>query len=159
MKQRTNIIIGIIMIFMLANTAIAVDINALDRVSVLMTKPNVLSLLGAPDNVIDVGSGLKADIYKLNNMEPMVGAGCIYEDDQRLAGQTFIFQGEMDKEAAEHLKKLGFTVMEEHGGTLRLLGKDDDTGQPIVVNIALNNGLTVITTFEKGFYDRRVKQP
>ncbi len=65
----------------------------------------------------------------------------------------------MDKEAAEHLKKLGFTVMEEHGGTLRLLGKDDDTGQPIVVNIALNNGLTVITTFEKGFYDRRVKQP
>ncbi len=74
MKQIMNIIIGIIMIFMLANTAIAVDINALDRVSVLMTKPNVLSLLGAPDKVIDVGSGLKADIYKLNNMEPMVGA-------------------------------------------------------------------------------------
>ena len=159
MKQIMNIIVGIIMIFMLATAAIAIDINTLDRVSVLMTKSKVLSILGAPDNVIDVGNGFKADIYMLSNMEPMVGAGCIYSDDQRLAGHAFIFQGEMDREAAERLKEHGFIVMDEKGGTLRLFGKDDDTGQPIVVSIALNNGLTIITTFERGIYDRRANQP
>jgi hypothetical protein len=60
----------------------------------------------------------------------------------------------VDKEAAERLIKLGFSVMEDSEGSFRLIGKDDDTGQPLVANISLNNGMTVIMTFEKGFYDR-----
>ena len=158
MKEITNIIIGIMMVCLFAGTTMAVDINALDQVSVLMTKSKVLSLLGMPDDVGKAGNGLEMDIYRVNDMSPMIGAGCIYEDNQRLAGQAFIFQGEMDKETAERLKKHGFVVMEEKKGTLSLLGKDDDNRQAIVVNIALNNGLTIVTTFEKGFYDRRVKQ-
>ncbi|MEI6154614.1 MAG: hypothetical protein WCQ90_11060 [Deltaproteobacteria bacterium] len=63
----------------------------------------------------------------------------------------------MSREAAERLKKHGFIVMEEKETAFRLLGKDDDTGQPLVVSITLNNGLTIVTTFEKGFYDRLVK--
>jgi hypothetical protein len=157
MKQMTKIIIGIVMVCLFAGTTMAVDINALDQVSVLMTKSKVLSILGMPDDVGEAGNGLEMDIYRVNDMSPMVGAGCIYEDNQRLAGQAFIFQGEMGREAAERLKKHGFIVTEEKGGTFRLLGKDDDTGQPLVVNITLNNGLTIVMTFEKGFYDRRVK--
>jgi hypothetical protein len=157
MKEITKIIIGIVMVCLFAGTTIAVDINALDQVSLLMTKSKVLSILGMPDDVGEAGSGLAMDIYRVNDMSPMVGAGCIYEDNQRLAGQAFIFQGEMGREAAERLKKHGFIVTEEKGGTFRLLGKDDDTGQPLVVNITLNNGLTIVMTFEKGFYDRRVK--
>ncbi|MCX5815559.1 MAG: hypothetical protein NTX75_04860 [Proteobacteria bacterium] len=157
MKEITKIIIGIMMVCLLAGTTMAVDINALDQVSVLMTKSKVLSLLGMPDDVGEAGNGLEVDIYRVNNISPMVGAGCIYEDNQRLAGQAFIFQGEMGKEAAERLKKHGFTVTEEKEGAFRLLGKDDDTGQPLVAYITLNNGMTVIMTFEKDFYDRRVK--
>lgn len=157
MRQITKIIIGIMMVCLFAGTTMAVDINALDQVSVLMSKSKVISLLGMPDDVGEVGSGLKVDIYRVSNVDSMVGAGCIYEDNQRLAGQAFIFQGEMGKEAAERLKKHGFIVTEEKGGAFRLLGKDDDTGQPLVVSITLNNGLTIVMTFEKGFYDRRVK--
>ena len=43
------------------------------------------------------------------------------------------------------------------GASFRLSGKDDDTGRPIVVTIGENNDLTTVMTFEKGFYDRRVK--
>ncbi len=157
MKKISNGAIGILMVIMLAGTAMAVDLNVLDRVSVGMTKTEVLSLLGNPDDMVEVESGLQAEIYKVADMEPMVGAGCIYEDDQRLAGQSFVFQGKMDKEAAERLMKLGFFVMEDTAGSFRLLGKDDDTGQPLVVHIAFNDGMTVIMTFEKGFYDRRVQ--
>lgn len=157
MKKMTNIIIGIMMVCLFAGTVMAVDIDALDQVSVLMTKSKVLSLLGMPDDVGKAGNGLEMDIYRVNNMSPMVGTGCIYEDNQRLAGQAFIFQGEMSREAAERLKKHGFTVTDEKGTAFRLLGKDDDTGQPLVVSITLNNGLTIITTFEKGFYDRQIK--
>ena len=157
MKEMTNIMIGIMMVCLFAGTAMAVDINALDQVSVLMTKSKVLSLLGMPDDVGKAGNGLEMDIYRVNDVSPMIGAGCIYEDNQRLAGQAFIFQGEMSREAAERLKKHGFIVTEEKETAFRLLGKDDDTGQPLVVSITLNNGLTIVTTFEKGFYDRQVK--
>ena len=35
------------------------------------------------------GGGLKVDIYKANNAEPMMAAGYIYEDKKSLAGQIF----------------------------------------------------------------------
>lgn len=157
MKKVVNILIGISMVLMLAGWAAAADINTLDRVSVLMTRSQVISMLGSPDNVIEVGNGLKADIYKVKNMEPMVGAGCLYEDDRHLAGQSFVFQGEMSREASERLKKHGFTVVDVKKGDMLLAGKDDDTGKPLVVHIVTDNGMTVVTTFEKSFYDRRVK--
>jgi hypothetical protein len=157
MKIITNGAIAILMVITLAGAAMAVDLKVLDRVSVGMTKTEVLSLLGNPDDMAVVESGLQAEIYKVADMEPMVGVGCIYEDDQRLAGQSFVFQGKMDNEAAERLMKLGFSAMEDTAGSFRLFGKDDDTGQPLVVHITFNDGMTVIMTFEKGFYDRRVQ--
>jgi hypothetical protein len=156
MKQLYIITVGILLVSMLAGTALAVDIQTLDRVSINMTRTEVLSHLGKPEQVVDAGNGLTADIYPVANLEPMVGTGCIYHENQRLAGQAFVFQGKVDREAAERLKKHGFTVMEDTEGAYRLLGKDDDSGHPLVAHIVLTNGMTVIMTFEKGFYDRTV---
>lgn len=156
MKQVHRVIIGMIMTLMFAGTAAAIDIGALDKVCVLMTKSEVLAILGAPDDTLDVGSGMKAEVYKVKDMEPMIGTGCIY-DDQRLVGQTFMFAGEMTEEAAERLKKHGFTIIEEKGIALKLLGKDDDTGRQLVVHVYKEMGMTVVMTFEKDFYDKQVK--
>ena len=41
--------------------------------------------------------------------------------------------------------------------SFRFLGKDDDTGQPLIVHVGHSNGLTVVSTFEKGFYDQWIK--
>jgi len=35
------------------------------------------------------GGGLKVDIYKANNAEPMMAAGYIYEDKKNIAGQIY----------------------------------------------------------------------
>ncbi|MCX5813701.1 MAG: hypothetical protein NT178_14315 [Proteobacteria bacterium] len=158
MKILIQITVGMVVLFMVVCTAMAIDIDTLDRVSVLMSKSKVHSLLGTPDEIDELKGDLKVEVYRVNNMDPMVGAGCIYEKDQQLVGQSFVFQGEMGKEAADRLKKNGFIITEEKEGTFRLLGKDDDTGNPLMVHIILNNGLTVIMTFEKDFYDRRIKE-
>ncbi|MDD2338623.1 MAG: hypothetical protein PHD01_18865 [Geobacteraceae bacterium] len=153
MKQTIIIFSGILLVIMLAGTALAIDINTLDKVSVHMPQSQVRSLLGSPDEVIELGSGLTADIYKVSNAEPMIGAGCIYQDNRHLVGQAFIFQGIVNKAASERLVKHGFSVTEETEEVFRLVGKDDDTGQPLVAQISLNNGMTVIMTFEKVFHE------
>lgn len=154
MKQIITIIIGILLTSMLAGTAMAVDIDALDKVSVLMTRSKVHSHLGKPDEVIELGKGLKAEIYKNTKTESMVGAGCIYQDNGQLVGQAFVFRGIVNKEAAERLTKHGFVELENTEGASRLAGKDDDSGRPLIAHITSNNGMTVIMTFEKEFYDR-----
>ena len=158
MKTVIQISAGLVMFFMVVCTATAIDINALDMVSVLMNKSKVHSILGTPDEIDELKGDLKVELYRINNAVPLVGAGCIYGENQQLVGQAFVFQGEMGKEAADKLKKNGFTITEEKKGAFRLLGKDDDTGHPVMVHIVLNNNLTVIMTFEKDFYDRRVKE-
>lgn len=157
MKKTTKMTLLIIMIIMLSGNAMALDIETLDKVSVLMDKSKVISLLGMPDQIEKMKGGLIVETYNMKNMDPMVSTGCIYEDDQRLVGMAYVFKEEMSKAAAERLKKHGFVITEETKGTYRLLGKDDDTGTPLMAHILSNNGLTMVMTFEKSFYDRRVK--
>jgi len=152
-----KLILCIIMVAVSYGSSMAFDMTSLDRVAVSMPKSTVLLLLGKPDEAGKLQDGLEVDIYQADATSPMMGTGCIYADNQRLAGQSFIFQGEMGKQAAEKLRQDGFTLIEEKGETFRLLGKDDDTGQPLVVQIFQGGGLTVVMTFEKGFYDRHVK--
>lgn len=137
--------------------ALAADISSLDRVSVLMPKAKVISILGAPDETAQLGGGLNVDIYRVVNAMPLVRSGCIYDDDGRLVGQSFVFQTEMAGKAAEGLREIGFSLLDEKTGSIRLAGRDDDTGQPLIAIIDENEGLTTVTTFEKGFYERRVK--
>jgi hypothetical protein len=158
MKKRRWLILLLVLIGMAAGTAWAVDLAALDRVSILMPKSKVLSILGPPDEVGDIGHKLKADIYKLTDaMAPMIGAGCVYDEQQILAATAFIFEGAVGKETADRIKEAGFTYIGEKDGAARLAGKDDDTGLPVVVTVVENGGLTTVITFEKGFYDRNVK--
>ena len=136
---------------------LAADIKDLDRVSVLMPKSRVVSILGKPDQAAETGEGLKIDIYDLDNINPLVGAGYLYESESSLAGHALIFRGNVAKPTADRLMEDGFTLLEEKGAFFRLAGKDDDTGHPVVVTISENNDLTTVMTFEKGFYDRRAK--
>ena len=157
MRRMPAMLLGMVMVVASYGSGTAFDLDALDRVAVSMPKSTVLLLLGKPDEEGELKDGLEVDIYKANDMSPMIGTGCIYGDNRHLAGQSFIFQGEMGKQAVERLQLDGFTLTEEKGDTFRMLGKDDDTGQPLVAQIIQGAGLTVVMTFEKGFYDRRVK--
>lgn len=157
MKKIASIILTVIAFFLVTDISVAFDIKMLDRVSVLMPKSKVLAILGQPDEIGKLGSGLKADIYKVSKMDPMVGTGCIYDDDQYLKGQAFIFKGNIGKQVAEQIKACGFMLLEEKESFFLLSGKDDDTGRSIMVTVVEDGGLTTVVTFEKGFYDQRVK--
>jgi hypothetical protein len=157
MNIRRYLILLLVLIVTTAGTSWAVDLASLDRVSILMPKASVLSLLGPPDEVGDAGHKLKADIYKMSDTGPMIGAGCIYDEKQILAATAFIFQGNVGKETASRIREDGFTFLDEKDGSIRLAGKDDDTGLPVVVTVTEDGGLTTVITFEKGFYDRNVK--
>lgn len=145
------------MIGMITGTALAVDIDTLDRVSVRMPRSEVTALLGTPDEVAELADGMAAEIYRVTGHPPLVGTGCIYGDDRRLVGQSFILQGELGSAAAGRLTQLGFTVLDSSEGHVRLVGRDDDTGHPLVARISHEHGMTVVTTFDKAFYDLKAR--
>ena len=153
MNSSAKIILPAMLLFLFVCRASAADLRSLDRVSVLMPKSQVLTILGAPDMTLHL-TGLMVDLYAVSQAGPLVSAGYFYEKDLILAGHSFIFQGSVAAEAEARMKDLGFTVLEEKRGSARLAGKDDDTGRPIIVTIGQTNDLTTVTTFEKGFYDR-----
>ena len=72
------------MMIMSSGLAMAFGIATLDKVSVHMTKVQVVSLLGTPDRTDKAAGGLLVEVYKVENAEPLVGAGCIYDDDRRV---------------------------------------------------------------------------
>lgn len=143
-----------IFLFIFVCTASATDLRSLDRISVLMPKSQVLSILGAPDKVTDMG-GLMVDLYMVHQAAPLESAGYFYEKDLVLAGHTFIFKGNVGAQTATRLMAHGFTIQEEKGEYIRLSGKDDDTGRPVIVTISRMDDLTTVTTFAKEFYERR----
>jgi hypothetical protein len=157
MKKRMQMILWVILFCAPAATACAADLAALDRVSVLMTKTQVVSILGAPDEVTRMGR-LKIELYHVTGASPLLSAGYIYENEAMLAGHAFIFQGKLAAQAADQLKKDGFTLLDEKGTAYRLTGKDDDTARPVVVTIDVDDDLTTVVTFEKGFYERNVSR-
>ncbi len=157
MKKRVQMILWAILLFAPAATAFAADLAALDRVSVLMPKTQVVSILGAPDEVTRMGR-LKIELYHVTGASPLLSAGYIYENEAILAAHAFIFQGNLASQTADRLKKDGFTLLDERGTAYRLAGKDDDTGRPVVVTIDVDNDLTTVVTFEKGFYERNVSR-
>jgi hypothetical protein len=157
MKIMHRAIIGIIIAVALTGSAIAMDIEALDRVSVLMPKAKVRLLIGNPDQYVYVGN-LKVELYQLRNMDSMIGTACTYDDKENLVGQIFFFTGKGVNVAAERLIKNGYALLEEKAGSFSLTGKDDDTGQPLMAFVFESNGMTVVMTFEKDFYDRQIRQ-
>ena len=155
MKCWTVKILGLFGLWLLiASTGVAADLEALDRVSVNMDRSQVRALLGPPDAESVLSIGLEADVYNLEGLEPLVGKGCVYSKEDRLVGQAFVFDGSVARITAERLEKIGFHRVEEKAGAVLLIGKDDDTGHPIVVSVSEKDGLTTVVTLEKAFYDQ-----
>jgi hypothetical protein len=146
-----------VLLILSAVAVYAADIAALDKVSVLMPRAKVLTLLGAPAEKTAMSNGLIVEIYSIHDALPLIHAGCIYDAKNLLVGQSFVFQGNAEKEISERLKKHGYSPLSKDGNPLRLAGFDDDTGQPVVAVIEHQENLTTITTFEKGFYESRIK--
>jgi len=157
MKLIHRTIFGIIMAVAFACPAIAFDIEALDRVHVLMPKAKVRQLIGNPDQYVNMGN-LELELYHLTSMGSMTGTACIYEGKERLAGQIFFFNGKSQGIVVERLIKNGYTLLEAKEDSASLTGNDDDTNQPLVAFVYQSTGMTMVMTFEKGFYERRVKQ-
>jgi len=161
MKKKMAFISILCLLFLTTTTVIAADLKDLDRVSVLMPKSQVLSILGKPGKMVEMDKSLQVDLYDLENMDPLVVAGYIYGNENSLGGHALILRGNVANPAAERLRTHGFTLLEQtgkgEGASWRLAGRDDDTGQPVVVTIVQDNGLTIVMTFEKEFYDRHQK--
>lgn len=157
MRKRVLIILWVMLILVPAATASAVDLATLDRVSVLMAKSQVISILGAPAEVTSMGP-LKVELYSVTGASPLVSAGCIYENEATLAGIAFIFQGDLTIETAKRLRENGFALSGGKGTAVRLAGKDDDTGLPVIVTIDVNRELMTVIAFEKRFFERNVHQ-
>lgn len=147
----------LILILCAAATAFAVDMASVDKVSILMPKQKVLSLIGNPHETVTPAKGLKVDVYPVDAALPLIHAGCIYDQDGLLMGQSFVFQGAIAGKIAERLNKLGFSPMQTKDGALRFAGVDDDNGRPLVAVVAEHDHLTTITTFEKNFYEAHVQ--
>ncbi len=139
---------------MMTSISLAADLETLDLVSVNMDRSQVRALLGPPDAESLLSIGLEADVYNLEGLEPLVGKGCVYSREDRLVGQAFVFDGSVAVITAERLEKNGFSRVEEKPGAVLLTGKDDDTGQPIMVSVSEKDGLTTVVTLEKEFYDK-----
>ncbi len=155
MKCWKVMVLGLIGIWLLtASYGFAADLEALDRVSVNMDRSQVRALLGAPDAESELSIGLEADVYNLEGLEPLVGKGCVYSKEDRLVGQAFVFEGSVAGITAERLEKDGFIRVEKKAGAVLLMGKDDDTGRPIMVSVSEKDGLTTVVTLEKAFYDK-----
>jgi hypothetical protein len=157
MKKTMHIVLAAITLCIITGNAMAISIESIDKVSVMIPRSTVLDIMGNPDEVGKLGFGLTADIYGLKGTDPLVGIGCIYDENQMLTGQVFVFSGTIAKETVGQIKMAGFTILEDKDNSFRLAGKDDDTGQPLVVVVKESEGLTIVMTFEKSFYERRIK--
>lgn len=132
------------------------DLESLDRVHVLMPRARVLELLGPPHEQGTLKGGLQAEVYRFPEEEPLVGIACVYSPEGLLTSQALHFRGDLVVPCRTHLIACGFLVLEERSGAVRLQGRDDDTGRPLVATIAHEAGITTVMTFEKDFYDRTI---
>jgi len=156
MKKFMPLLVFVLILYAAVH-ALAIDIAAVDKVSVLMPRAKVLSLLGAPQETATLAKGLKVEIYAVESALPLMHSGCIYDQNGLMMGQSFVFQGRESAKIAERLKKHGFVPLPGQEGSRRFAGVDDDTGQPLVAVIAEKENLTTITTFEKIFYESHVQ--
>jgi hypothetical protein len=156
MKKLVPLFVALLMVSFAA-FAYAADIVALDKVNVLMPREKVLQIMGTTDEKTTTADGLTVEIYQIPVAAPLIHAGCIYDHRALLVGQSFVFQGNTGEEIFGRMQKHGYVPLKQGGRSLRLAGFDDDTSHPVVVVIEHHENLTTITTFEKSFYESRVK--
>lgn len=155
--KNTGMVFVLSMMLLAAVDAFAVDTVTLDKVSVLMPKGQVLAILGAPDEMMTLASGLKAEVYHVKSSYPLLHAGCIYNSEGILTGLSFVFSGHTAADIIDRLKHHGFTPIPGQANAPRFAGLDDDTGRPLISIVTEQDNLTTVTTLEKAFYEAQVK--
>jgi hypothetical protein len=144
-----------------------VDVESLDQISVSMPRAEARRLLGEPDRVATIEPGLTAELYLLEAPEAgLLAKGLLYDGAGNLAGHSLIFDGAVGSALAELLLERGYRASSEQLGGLiggqigaqigtsswRLLGADDDTGRPHVVQIDEDSPHTILTVLEQQFF-------
>jgi hypothetical protein len=148
-----------------------VDVESLDQISVSMPRAEARRLLGEPDSVATIEPGLTAELYLLEAPEAgLLAKGLLYDGAGNLAGHSLIFDGAVGSALAELLLERGYRASSEQlggpiGGQIgtqigaqigtsswRLLGADDDTGRPHVVQIDEDSPYTILTVLEQQFF-------
>jgi hypothetical protein len=140
-----------------------VDVESLDQISVSMPRAEARRLLGEPDSVATIEPGLTAELYLLEAPEAgLLAKGLLYDGAGNLAGHSLIFDGAVGSVLAELLLERGYRASSEQlGGPIgaqigtsswRLLGADDDTGRPQLVQIDEDSPYTILTVLEQQFF-------
>jgi hypothetical protein len=144
-----------------------VDVESLDQISVSMPRAEARRLLGEPDSVATIEPGLTAELYLLEAPEAgLLAKGLLYDGAGNLAGHSLIFDGAVGSALAELLLERGYRASSEQLGGLiggqigaqigtsswRLLGADDDTGRPQLVQIDEDSPYTILTVLEQQFF-------
>jgi hypothetical protein len=141
-----------------ASVAAALDLPTLDKVSVMMTLDQVRQIAGAPDEAVRVEPEFTLATWTMADVPGMVAAGGIFDGRNVLIAQAYVFAGETGAQALASLREFGFKVVENPDGTVRLYGKDDDTGRPLVVVIDEQPATTTVYAYEQGEYEKRSAQ-
>jgi hypothetical protein len=141
-----------------AGPACALDLPTLDKVSVMMSLEQVRQIAGAPDELARVDPEFTLATWTMTDAPGMAAAGGVFDGRNVLIAQAYVFAGETGAQALASLRELGFKVVENPDGTVRLYGKDDDTGRPLIVVIDEQPATTTVYAYEQGEYERRSAQ-
>ena len=142
----------------IAGIAWALDLPTLDKVAVLMSLDEVRQIAGAPDEVNRVEPEFTLATWTMTDAPGMAAAGGIFDGRNVLIAQVYVFAGQTGAQAFASLREFGFKVVENPDGTVRLYGKDDDTGRPLVVLIDEQPATTTVYAYAQEEYEKRVAQ-
>jgi hypothetical protein len=142
----------------ISGIACALDLPTLDKVAVMMSLDEVRKIAGAPDETTRVEPEFTLATWTMTDAPGMAAAGGIFDARNVLIAQVYVFAGETGAQALASLREFGFKVVENPDGTVRLYGRDDDTGRPLVVVIDQQPETTTVYAYEQGEYEKRVAQ-
>jgi hypothetical protein len=140
-----------------AGPALALDLAALDRVSVLMSRTEVRGIAGVPEDITSMPPDLTLETYAMTDTPGMIGAGFIFEPGGTLVGQSFVFPGAQGPLALELMQKYGFKIVRGNDGIVRLSGADDDTRRPLIATVDDRGDTTTVVAYEENEYARRAR--
>lgn len=145
----------IVSLLWLTHTAQAVDLAAVDKVSVMMPREQVEALLGKANDSRKNALDLLLETYAVANAAPLSRVGFVYDERQILVGQSYVFDGDVVATVHAQLLDSGFTLLSAGQMTRRFSGFDDDTRLPVVAVVEAHPEVTTLTVFYRPFHDAR----
>ena len=138
------------------SAAAALDLRALDKMSVMMSLDQVRYVAGPPDEMSRMAPDLTLATWKMTGAPGMIAAGGIFDGRNALIAQAYVFAGEGGAEALASLRGFGFKAVDSADGVTRLYGPDDDTGRPLVVLVDERPETTTVFAYEQREYEKRL---